>query len=275
MEKLFYPESIAIYGLSSKSGNIPRLILENLIRWGYKGRIFGVSPSGHDEHVDGIRIYLKVADLPETPDLVVALIPARFMPGVIEDCGKKGVPWMAIPSGGFNELGEEGKVLAEQCVSTAFEYGLRFVGPNAVTVANTANGLCVPFVPSFPPPIGGFSIISQSGGVGLMLWNLMTDENIGMAKFASIGNKLNVDEVEVLEYFGRDPETKVIGMYLESIPRGKELIEVAEKIDKPIIILKANTSEAGRQAAMSHTAALSNNDEIVDAAFERAGIIRI
>ncbi len=275
MEKLFYPESIAIYGLSSKAGNIPRLILENLIRWGYQGRIFGVNPSGNDTHVDGIRMYLNVADIPVAPDLVVALVPARFMPGVIEDCGKRGVPWMAIPSGGFNELGDEGQQLGEQCISIAFEYGLRFIGPNAVTVANTANGLCIPFVPSYPPPGGGFSIISQSGGVGLMLWNIMTDENIGMAKFASIGNKLDVDEVEVLEYFGRDPETKVIGMYLESIPRGRELIEVAEKIDKPIIILKANTSEAGKKAAMSHTAALSNNDEIVDAAFERAGIIRI
>lgn len=275
MEKLFYPESIAIYGLSSKKGNIPRLILENLIRWGYRGRILGVSPSGNDTNVDGIRIYHHVKDLPIIPDLVVALVPARFMPSVIEDCGKKGVPWMAIPAGGFNELGDEGVKLAEQCVSLAFEYGVRFIGPNAVTVANTANGLCVPFVPSYPPPAGGFSIISQSGGVGLMLWNLMTDENIGMAKFASIGNKLDVDEVEVLEYFGRDPATRVIGMYLESIPRGRELIEVAEKIDKPVIILKANTSEAGRKAAMSHTGALSNNDEIVDSAFERAGIIRI
>ncbi|PKL37766.1 MAG: hypothetical protein CVV44_15620 [Spirochaetae bacterium HGW-Spirochaetae-1] len=275
MEKLFYPDSIGIYGLSSKVENIPRLILENLIRWGYGGRIFGIHPSGEELHVNGIKMYRRVEELPDVPDLVVALIPARFVPSVIEECGKAGVSWMAIPSGGFNEFGEEGKKLAEQAMANAQKYGVRFMGPNALTVANTANGLCIPFVPSYSPPQGGFSLITQSGGVGLMLWNLMSDENVGLAKFASIGNKLDVDEVEILEYFGRDPETRVIGMYLESIPRGRELIEAASRINKPVIILKANTSEAGRRAAMSHTAALSNNDSIVSSGFERAGIIRI
>jgi len=108
-----------------------------------------------------------------------------------------------------------------------------------------------------------------------MLWNLMKDENVGMAKFASIGNKLDLDEVDFLEYFGRDPDTKVIGMYLESIPRGDRLIEAASRIDKPIIILKSNTTDAGKKVAMSHTAAISNNEAIIDAAFERAGITRI
>ena len=119
------------------------------------------------------------------------------------------------------------------------------------------------------------SIITQSGGVGLMLWNLMTDENIGMAKFASIGNKLDLDEVDFLEYLGHDPETKIIGMYLESMPRGSDMAEMARKIEKPIVIFKSNTTSAGRKAAMSHTAALSNDDDIIDAAFEGAGIIRI
>jgi acetyltransferase len=275
MEKLFYPESIAIIGLSSKPNNIPRLVLENLIRWGYKGRIFGVNPLSNDIHVDGIKMYKQVGDLPIVPDLVYVLIPARFVPDAIESCGKAGVKRMAIPSGGFNEMGEEGKKLSDLALQKARQYGIRFVGPNGVTVANTANGLCIPFVPSFSPPKGGLSIISQSGGVGLMLWNLLTDENVGMAKFASIGNKLDLDEVDFLEYFGRDPETKIIGMYLESIPRGERLIEIASRIDKPVIVLKSNTTNAGKKAAMSHTAALSNNEAIIDAAFERAGIIRI
>jgi len=275
MEKLFNPESIVIYGLSSKESNIPRLILENLIRWGFEGRIFGVNPSSKDSEVNGIKMYRAIDELPIVPDLAVSLIPARFVPATIEACGKFGIKWMAIPSGGFNELGEEGKKLAQDALDIAKKYNVRFVGPNGVTVANTANGLCLPFVPSYSPPKGGFSVITQSGGVGLMLWNLMTDEDVGMAKFASIGNKLNLDEVDFLEYFGRDPETKVIGLYLESIPRGRDLIKVAEKINKPILILKSNTSEAGKKAAMSHTAAVSNNDAITDSAFERAGIIRI
>jgi len=275
MEKIFYPESIVIIGLSNKANNIPKLILENLIRWGYIGRIFGVNPSSEDEHVNGIRMYKYIADLPTVPDLAVALIPARFVPETVEECGKFGIKRMAIPSGGFNETGKEGKKLADQVMQKTREYGIHFVGPNGITVANTANGLCLPFVPSYMPTKGDVSFITQSGGVGLMLWNLLTDENVGMAKFASIGNKLDLDEVDFLEYFGRDPETKIICLYLESIPRGEAFLKAAEKIDKPIIVLKSSKTDAGNQAAMSHTAALSNNDSIIDTAFERAGVIRI
>ncbi|OHD64044.1 MAG: hypothetical protein A2176_05475 [Spirochaetes bacterium RBG_13_51_14] len=275
MEKIYYPQSLAIIGLSSKANNIPRLVLENLIRWGYKGRILGVNPRSEDLEVEGIRMYKKVGDLPIVPDLVYALVPAKYIPDIVDECGEFGVRHMAIPSGGFNELNQEGSKLADLLIEKAHRHSIRFVGPNGVTVANTDNGLCLPFVPSYPPPKGGLSIISQSGGVGLMLWNFMMDENVGMAKFASIGNKLDMDEVDFLEYFGRDPQTKIIGMYLESISRGKELLSAAEKIDKPIVILKSNTTSAGRKAAMSHTAALSNDDEIIDAAFARAGIIRI
>ena len=275
MEKLFYPSSLAIIGLSSKPNNIPKLVLENLIRWGYKGRILGVNARSDDQEVNGIQMYKNISDLPVVPDLVFALVPAKLIPDLVDECGSFGTRWMAIPSGGFNELGSEGKNLSALLHEKARKHGIRFVGPNGLTVANTSNGLCLPFIPSFPPPKGGLSIVSQSGGVGIMLWNFMTDQNVGMAKFASIGNKLDLDEVDFLEYLGRDPETKIIGMYLESLPRGKDLLEAASRIDKPIVILKSNTTTAGRRAAMSHTAALSNDDEIIDAAFERAGIIRI
>jgi acetyltransferase len=127
MEKLFYPESIAIIGLSSKPNNISRLVLENLIRWGYKGRIFGINPLSNDLHVDGIKMYKEVGDLPIVPDLVYVLIPARFVPDAIESCGKAGVKRMAIPSGGFNEMGEEGKKLSDLALQKARQYGIRFV----------------------------------------------------------------------------------------------------------------------------------------------------
>ncbi|MBT4362893.1 MAG: hypothetical protein HOD17_00250, partial [Desulfobacteraceae bacterium] len=274
MEKLFYPDSIAIWGLSRKKRNIPRLILENLLRWGYKGRIFGVNPSIKDSHVDGVKMFKKANDLPVVPDLAVTLIPARFIPETIEACGEFGIRRIAIPSGGFNESGEEGEQLAINIKNIANKYGIRFVGPNGLTVANTSNGMCVLFVPLYRPKKGGMSIISQSGGLGLMFWNLMANENVGLAKFASIGNKLDLDEVDFLKYFGNDPETKVICMYLENITKGREFVEAASKIDKPIIVYKSNTTDAGKKAAMSHIAALSNNDEIIDSAFERSGIIR-
>ncbi len=275
MEKFFNPESIVIFGLSNKNENIPKLILENLIRWGYRGRIFGVNPTSEVVHVGGIKMYKDVSELPIVPDLAVTLIPAKYVPSTVEACGKFGIKRIAIPSGGFNELGEQGEDLTEKLFEFAHKYGVRFVGPNGVTLANTANGLCLPFVPSYSPPRGGFSIISQSGGVGLMLWNLISDENVGMAKFASIGNKLDLDEVDFLEYFGNDPETTVIGLYLESIKRGKEFLQAAGKINKPIILLKSNTTEAGKKAAVSHTAAVSADDDILNSNLSKYGIIRI
>jgi len=145
---------------------LPRIVLENLIRWGYRGRIFGINPRAGDLHVDGIKMYKDVGELPVIPDLAFVMIPARFIPDAVESCGKTGIKWMAIPSGGFNELGEEGRKLSDLVLQKARQYGIRFVGPNGVTVANTANGLCLPFVPSFSPPKGGLSIITQSGGRG-------------------------------------------------------------------------------------------------------------
>ena len=275
MQKIFYPESIAIIGLSSKPTNIPRLTLENLLRWGYRGRIFGVNERSDDVHVDGIRMYKNIEDLPEPPDLAYCMIPARLIPEMMDRCGKFGTRRMAIPSGGFSEYSEEGRDLSARALEIAQKHAIRFVGPNSVTIANTDNGLCLPFVALHKAPKGEMSIISQSGGAALTMLNYLFDEKIGLAKFASIGNKLDLDEVDFLEYYGEDPQTKVITVYLESLDRGKEFVEAAKKIDKPIIVYKANTTSAGKKAAMSHTAALSSDEAIIDSAFEEAGIMRI
>jgi len=275
MEKFFYPQSIVIIGLSAKRGNIARLILENLLRWGYCGRIFGLNPKSEEAHVTGIRIYQNMEDLPEVPDLAVCFVPARLVPGYMEACGKFGIKNVAVPSGGFAELNEEGKKMSEDLIAIAKKYGIRFMGPNGLMTANTSNGLCIPFLPLFQPPAGRLSLISQSGGLGLMLWHLLTNENVGLAKFASIGNKLDIDEVDVLEYLDQDPDTGIICMYLESVADGTRLIEAAKKATKPIVIYKSNTTSAGKKAAYSHTAALSNDEDTIDAAFEDAGIIRI
>ncbi|MDY0162263.1 acetate--CoA ligase family protein [Desulfobotulus sp.] len=275
MEKLFYPESIVIFGLSAKSDNIPRLILENLLRWGYKGRIFGVHPGGKETQVYGISMHGSVEALPMVPDLAVLLIPARYVPETVEACGRFGIRYLTLLSGGFNELGEEGEALAQKTVECARQYGLRFVGPNCLAVANTRNGLCLPFVPIHKPPTGGFSLISQSGGLGIFQWNQLRNENVGLAKFASIGNKLDITEIEILEYLGRDPDTRVIGMYLESVVDGRALVEAARKIEKPILIYKSSVTKAGQKAAMSHTAALASDESVMDSAFKEAGIIRL
>ena len=275
MQTFFYPESIAILGLSSRKANVSRLILANLIRWGYRGRLFGVNPRTDERHVDGVRMYRDVRELPEVPDIAVALLPARYVPDAVRACGEFGIRRLAIPSGGFNETGVNGRQLADDLRAAAAQHEIRFVGPNGLTIANTANGLCLPFPPLYRPPTGGMSIITQSGGLGLSLWNLIADEHLGLAKFASIGNKLDLDEVDFIKYFSQDPATEIICLYVESLANGRALIDAAAACDKPIVMYKANTTGAGRKAAMSHTAALHNDDEVIDAALERAGIIRI
>ncbi len=275
MHNLFYAESIVIIGLSAKPSNIPRITLENLLRWGYRGRIFGVNPGSSDVHVNGIRMYKNVEDLPAIPDLAYCLIPAKHVPGMVEQCGRFGIKRMAILSGGFSESSEEGRTLADSTLRSARKYGVRFVGPNSIAMMNTENNLCLPFIPMNKVPKGNMSIISQSGGVVIMLLHYLGDERIGLAKVASIGNKLDFDEVDFLKYYGDDPETGIICLYLESMARGRDFLEAAKNIDKPIIAYKSNTTGAGKKAAMSHTAAISNSDDLIDSVFEEAGVIRI
>jgi acetate---CoA ligase (ADP-forming) len=275
MEKIFNPASIVIIGLSAKASSVAKMILDNCLRWGFRGRIFGVNPRAEQDNVRGIKMFKSIDDLPEVPDLAISVVPARFVIEYVEACGKFGIRRMAIPSGGFAEFSEEGKQMSRVLLETARKHGIRFVGPNGLMTANTANGLCIPFIPCFPPPKGGMSIITQSGLVGQTLFWLLQEERVGMAKFASVGNKLDLDETDFVEYFESDPETTMICMYAESIVRGDRLIEVAKKTSKPIVVYKSNTTSAGSRAAMSHTAALSNDDEIIDAAFEDAGIIRV
>lgn len=275
MEAFFYPKSILIIGISGKPQNIPRLILDNLLRWGFKGRIFGLNPRSSDPHANGIRMYRDMEDLPEVPDLAVCLVPARLVPEYLEACGKFGIRRVAIPSGGFAELDEEGSRLSHSLITIARRYDIRFMGPNGLMTANTTNGLCLPFMPLLRPPKGGMSFVSQSGGLGILLFNLIANENLGIAKFASIGNKLDINEADVIEYLNQDPETDIICLYLESIADGNRLLGVAKNATKPIVAYKANTTSAGSRAALSHTSGVSNDEDVMDAAFEAASIIRI
>jgi acetate---CoA ligase (ADP-forming) len=274
MEQIFNARSIAIIGVSDRPGNLGMDILQNLINWGYEGNIYGVNPRG-GKALD-LALYQSVADLPEAVDLGVVIVPARAVPGVVEDCGAKGIKHLVIPTGGFEEFSEEGARLRDALIMKARKHGVRFVGPNCFTVINGHNGLCLPFVPITPDiPLGGVSLIVQSGGVGVDFLIRLKNENTGFAKWVSIGNKTSLDEVDYLEYFGRDTETKVICMYLEDVARGRELVEVARHINKPILAFKTNVEPITGETASSHTAALANDDQILSAAFRQAGIIRV
>jgi acetate---CoA ligase (ADP-forming) len=275
MERIFEANSVAIVGVSERPGNLGLNILQNLIDWEYEGKVYCVNPKGGEAL--GYPLYTSVSELPQAVDLAVLIIPATAVPGAVDECGREGITRVAIPAGGFEEFGGgDGIRLRDALVEAARRHGIRFVGPNCLTAINAHTGLCLPFVPvPVELPRGGISVIAQSGGIGLDFLARLKDDNAGFAKFISVGNKTDLDEVDYLEYMGRDPRTEVICMYLEDVARGRELLETARSIKKPILAYKANVEPLTRESAQSHTAALANDDAVLDGAFRQAGIIRV
>jgi acetyltransferase len=274
MREIFYPRSVAVIGVSPKPDNLGRNIVANLVEYGFDGVVNAVGPSGG--MIETRRIYHTVSGIPDAVDLAVIMTPARTVPGILEECGQKGVRWAIIETAGFREYGEEGRQLEQQLVEIADRHQIRFVGPNCIGAISMENGFCVPFprLHKFIKP-GDVSMVSQSGGVGMSVLNLMSNEGIGLNKFVSVGNMLNIDAEDVLEYLIEDPGTELIFLYLESIRDGQKLMHVARTSTKPILAFKSNIGNLGNTIALSHTASLTSDDKVVDAAFEQAGIIRI
>jgi acetate---CoA ligase (ADP-forming) len=274
MRSIFYPQSVAVIGVSSQPTNLGRNIVGNLIEYGYTGTVYPVGRSGGT--IETHRIYPSVLDIPDQVDQAVILTPARTVPGIMEECGQKGIKRLIIQTAGFREYGEEGRRLEEQMVDIARRYQMRFVGPNCIGVINMENGLCVPF-PRLRRFIkaGDVSMITQSGGVGMSVLNLMANEGVGLNKMVSVGNMLDITAEDMLEYLIEDPGTRLIFLYMESIGDGRRMMEIAARSHKPVLTFKSNIGQLGQSIAASHTASLSSDDKVVEAAFHQAGIIRI
>ncbi len=220
MREFFYPNSVAVIGVSSRPTNLGRNIVANLVEYEFNGIVYAVGPSGGT--VETRRIYHAVGDIPDHVDLAVIFTPAKTVPGVLEECGRKGIRRVVIETAGFREYGEEGKRLEEEIVRIASNYGIRFVGPNCIGVMNMENGLCVPF-PRLTKFVkaGDVSVITQSGGVGMSVLNLMANEGLRLNKFVSVGNVLDISAEDLMEYMIDDPGTAIIFVYLESINNGR------------------------------------------------------
>ena len=274
MREIFYPKSVAVIGVSEKPDNLGRNIIANLVEFGFGGIVYPVGPSGG--FVQTHRIYRSISEIPDQVDLAVILTPARTVPGLLEECGRKGVHSAIIETAGFREYGEEGLKLEQQIVQVTQQYGIRFLGPNCVGVISLENGFCVPFLRMNKPPMQGeVSLISQSGGVGISVLNLMANEGIGFNKFVSVGNMLNISAEDILDYMLDDPGTKVIFLYLESLRDGRRLMDIARRSTKPVLVFKSNIGQMGKVIASSHTAALSSDDKVAEAAFKQADIVRV
>ncbi len=272
MDRIFYPDSVVVIGVSERPDNLATSIVSNMLEFGYSGDIYAVGLRSGEVH--GIPILASVESLPDGVDLAVILTPAATVPGLLEACGKKGIRRAVIESGGFAEFSEAGRELEEQVCAVARRWDIRFVGPNCISVVNMENGLCLPFfhLERQAAKRGPVSVLAQSGGVSITYALLLSEAGLGVNKVVSMGNKTNLDEVDYLTYLLDDPGTEIICLYLESIEEGRRLIELAASSPKPVIVQKANTAQASAEIAFSHTAALASDDRIVSAALRQAGI---
>lgn len=273
-DAFFYPKNVAVIGVSPDPKNLGKNIVLNLLMFRYQGEILSL---GLQEGVlFGQRIYQTLDQIDHPIELAVILTPAKTIPGILEQCGQKGIKYVVIESAGFSELGKDGIPLEKKCIHVAKKFGMRFIGPNGIGVANLENGLALPFLPLREDlSLGSVSILTQSGGVGLSYLGFLAEENIGLNKFVSMGNKLNVDENDLLSYLIEDEGTHVILMYLEGFSNGRRFLEIASKSNKPILVQKSNRFKVSAQIAHSHTSALFADDQLVDHALEQAGCVRV
>jgi acyl-CoA synthetase (NDP forming) len=275
MRQFFYPESMAVFGVASNPRNLAKNIIKNSLDMGFAGAIY---PVGREPGVvSGKEIITDPGALPHGIDLAVILVPAKVVPETLDICGEKGILHAIISTGGFKEFSHQENQVEKDVMSAASRNGIRFIGPNCIGVICTNSGLCTPFNPLRTKRFkkGPVSLIVQSGGVTTQSAYYFSEEHVGFSKIISVGNKLDLNEIDFLRYLFDDEETEQIHMYLESIEDGRELTRLSKRSKKPIIIFKSNVSKTASKIAYSHTAALSNDDRIVDGVLKQAGVVRV
>ena len=272
-ESFFNPKSVAMVGVSQHKGKVGYEILANMLAAGYEGEIFPVNPQA--DTIEGLKCYPDLLSIGQVPELVVIVVPARIVPAVMRQCAKLKVKSVIVITAGFKEVGKEGRELEEQVVQIAKRAGIRLIGPNCLGVIAPANKLNASFGGKLPAE-GTVGYLSQSGALLAAVLDMANNSGIGFSRLVSVGNKADVDELDVLKAFGEDPHTKVIAGYLESISDGNAFVSQAEAIshEKPILLMKPGGTQAGARAATSHTGSLAGDDIAYECLFKRAGIIR-
>ncbi|MEK6860646.1 MAG: CoA-binding protein [Nanoarchaeota archaeon] len=276
IEAFFNPRSVAIIGASRSPTKIGHVILKNFVSYGYKGRIFPINPNA--DKILGIQCYKSILDIKEKIDLAVIVIPASISIKAVEECIKKKIKSLIMVTGGFSEIGN---VETEKKIGEIIKKNkVRLIGPNCLGVLDLYSNVDTFFLPrsrmARPRP-GNISIITQSGGVGSSIPDIMAKENFGVSKIISYGNGLDIKESDLLEYLNKDPTTKVICLYIEGIKDGKKFMEVSKKVSKvkPIVAIKGGITEEGSKAVISHTASIAGSSEIYTAAFKQTGIVEV
>ena len=276
LKGFFEPKSVVVIGASGTPGKPGNDVIQNILANGFKGEIHLVNPKGGE--ILGKKVTSSIEELPHGIDLAIIILPAKLNLDALRKVSQKGINAVVLAAGGFSEVDLEGEKLQKDLIELIRETGIRVLGPNTSGHISTPHGFTSSFFPLGKIPRGPISYIAQTGNFATHTMRYMiTGENFGVARVVGMGNKLDVDESEVLEYLGEDEETKAIFIYLESFKKPKRFLEVAKKVTrrKPVILLKGGSTNEGARAAVAHTAAMASNDRVTDGALRQAGIVRI
>jgi acyl-CoA synthetase (NDP forming) len=273
LQSFFEPQGVVVVGARRSYGfgyGIPLFLQKH----GWGDRLSLVNPAVEELH--GQRVYKRVQDVPSPVDLAIVIVPAEAVPGVMEEIGERGIRHVILETAGFAEIGEKGRALQERVKAIAMRYRMRVIGPNCVGVVNTGNKFCSIEIMEESLTPGPLSIIAQSGVFGNILLDYLPQCGLLISKAVTLGNRLDVDESDVLDYLHRDPTTRAIMIYLEGTANGRRLMKSLGRVTqkKPVLILKSGRTEAGKRATASHTGTLSGEDRIYRAAFAQTGAIR-
>lgn len=274
LESLFRPKAVAVIGASSKELSIGNRVIKNLIDFGFRGSIYPINPSA--DEIRGIKAYKSILDCPGEVDVVHMVIPAKFVPQAVEDCGRKGVKHIIINSGGFGETGPEGAAIEKDFLERARRYGIRILGPNCQGVINTDPEIRAYCNFTFTKPDPGFiSIVALSGGVAEVVHQAFAQMGVGTRIYASNGNAVDVTIPEIMSYLGDDEGTRVIVTYVEGLRDPANFMKTAAAVAarKPILAMKAGRTKEGAKAAASHTGGLAKEDIATDLIFKKAGVL--
>ncbi|HQI00153.1 MAG TPA: acetate--CoA ligase family protein [Deltaproteobacteria bacterium] len=276
IDPFFNPRSFALIGASKTPGKGGNIILRNLLKAGYKGKIYPINPTARE--ILGMPAYAKVSDVPGPVDLAMIVIPKSAVADAISDCAAKGTTNIILSTGGYSDMGHEGAIEQKALVSQARKAGVRLMGPNSIGILNPAAGLATSIVGLEQIRTGGVSLIGQSGVFSSGWGRWIADvKPFGISKVACIGNKGDVNESDLLEYLADDPATTTIGLYLEGVAQGSRFVKAAKRASecKPVVVVKSGKSEAGAAAIASHTGSLAGSDAVFDSVCRTAGMVRV
>jgi len=266
------PKSIAIVGASQDKSKIGSVILNNLLEGEFNGKVYPINPKYKE--ISGKNCYPDILSVKDSIDMVCIVIPFQFVSAIADQCIKKNVNTVVIISAGFKETGEEGRLLEEEIVGKLNRANIRVIGPNSLGFINNSSSINLSFARANPGE-GTTAFISQSGAFATAVLDMACRDNIGFSKIISIGNKSDINENELVEYFEKDKDTDSVAMYLEEFSDGKDFVEIAKKLEKPVIIIAPGSSEKGTQAISSHTGSLANSYDTTLTAIKKANLIKV